>query len=144
MRCGVVLSHQNEARYVTFGEPDLPGVGTAPACGGLYPYETGPLSWTLASRAGPRPQAGAVRSCFLAAPLAGREPGIAVPYGRSQAGTEISDVDGIGRGYLRDAVNVSHASLLKVSVPPSRLVVSRTRILSSKATSTQSPPWPFE
>jgi hypothetical protein len=47
-------------------------------------------------------------------------------------------------GYLSDEMNVPHVSVLNASVPPSRSVVSRTRISSSKATSTQSPPWPFE
>ena len=44
--------------------------------------------------------------------------------------------------YRSDAVNRSHASALKVSVPPSRLVVSQTSTLLVLATSTQalSPP----
>jgi hypothetical protein len=37
-----------------------------------------------------------------------------------------------GAGYRRDAVNLSHAVAPKLSVPPSRLTVSRTRIT----------PWP--
>lgn len=43
--------------------------------------------------------------------------------------------------HLSDAVNCPHASTLTVSVPPSRLVVSRTRTTGSElATSTQPPP----
>jgi hypothetical protein len=43
--------------------------------------------------------------------------------------------------YLSDAVNVSHAVAVKPSVPPSRLVVSLTRITPSDATSMHWPPF---
>jgi hypothetical protein len=43
--------------------------------------------------------------------------------------------------YCSEAVNRPHASTLKASVPPSRLVVSRTRTTGpGLATSTQFPP----
>ena len=52
---------------------------------------------------------------------------------------------GLWRSYRRDAVNRSHASVVKASVPPSRFVVSRTRIVPSPlAVSTHPPPLSFE
>jgi hypothetical protein len=44
---------------------------------------------------------------------------------RGQADTKVGDVDGSLGRYLSDAMNVPHASVLKASVPASRLVVSR-------------------
>lgn len=47
---------------------------------------------------------------------------------------------GLVTGYLSPATNSCHAEALKASVPPSRLVVSRTRITPSLPTSTHAPP----
>jgi hypothetical protein len=59
-------------------------------------------------------------------------------------GLERSESD-LWQIYLRDPVNRSHAAAVKASVPPSRFVVSRTRIVPSPlAVSMQFPPLSFE
>jgi len=51
--------------------------------------------------------------------------------------------DGTGAATF-GTITAADAAALNASVPPSRLVVSRTRIVSSLATSTQAPPLPVE
>lgn len=63
------------------------------------------------------------------------------PHGvGSRDGSHDPSPSAVSLGYLSPVTNVCHVLALKDSVPPSRSVVSRTRIMPSLPTSTHAPP----
>ena len=77
---------------------------------------------------------------WLAAPAFPVPGGTAGPYPARSIRNGCCSSGSVMRAYLIEATNACQAPAVSVSVPPSRSVVSRTRIMRSWPTSTQLPP----